>query len=82
VDRQIAALRCVEAIRLYAAAHDGKLPAKLADITEVPVPVDPVNGKEFDYKLKEGKATLYGPPPGDDMPTPANVVNYELTIKK
>ena len=32
-----------EAIRLYAAAHDGQLPEKLSDITDVPVPLDPVH---------------------------------------
>ena len=30
------ALRCVEAVRLYAAGHDGKLPASLDDIKDVP----------------------------------------------
>src|SRR5262249_1581129 len=45
IERRLAALRCVEAIRVYAAAHDGKLPAKLDDIKEVPVPLDPVTDK-------------------------------------
>jgi len=65
LDRQIAALRCVEAIRLYAAAHDGKLPATLADIKEVPIPDDPMTGKPFDYKPEGDKAILSGSaPPG------------------
>jgi hypothetical protein len=65
LDRRIAALRCVEAIRLYAAAHDGKLPASLADIKEVPVPDDPMTGKPFDYKPEGDKVILSGAaPPG------------------
>jgi hypothetical protein len=57
-DREIAATRCVEAIRLYAAQHEGKLPQKLLDITEVPIPDDPITGKPFLYKLHDGHALL------------------------
>ena len=42
LERQIALLRHVEALRLYAAGHDGKLPARLSDIP-VPLPVRPVH---------------------------------------
>src|SRR5262249_19176989 len=37
VDRRIAALRCVEAIRMYAAAHGGQLPLRMDAITDVPI---------------------------------------------
>ncbi len=50
-------------MRLYAAEHEGKLPAALDDIKEVPIPVDPVSGKPFGYKLEGGTATLDAPPP-------------------
>jgi hypothetical protein len=49
LDRRIAALRVVEAVRHYAATHDGKLPQKLAQITETPIPHDPFTGKPFDF---------------------------------
>ncbi len=49
IDQRIALLRHVEALRLYAAEHNGTLPAKLADIT-VPLPVDPITGKPFRYE--------------------------------
>jgi hypothetical protein len=80
-ERRIAALRCVEAIRLYAAAHDGRLPASLGDIAEVPVPLDPVTGKDFDYKASGNRATLYGPPPPQE-PGSASALKYELTLER
>ena len=81
-ERRIAALRVVEAIRMHAAVGDGKLPAKLANITIVPVPVDPWTGKEFDYRLKGDTATLTGLAPPGEEPTHSNFVQYELTLKK
>ncbi|MEX2139391.1 MAG: DUF1559 domain-containing protein [Pirellulales bacterium] len=63
LDRQFAAIRTLEAVRFHAAMHDGKLPQKLEDIGEIPIPVDPVTGKMFDYKLERGTATLEGKAP-------------------
>jgi hypothetical protein len=80
VDRRIAALRCVEAVRLYAAEH-GKLPVKLADVG-VPVPIDPVTGQGFSYEADGNTFTLTGVPfPG----RPAErhyTVYYKVTLKK
>jgi hypothetical protein len=50
VDQRIALLRHVEALRLYAAEHDGTLPAKLCDVA-VPLPVDPFTGKPIRYEV-------------------------------
>ena len=55
-DRTIALLRTVEALRLYGANHDGRLPEKLSDITEVPIPLDPLNGQPFGYQGVSGNA--------------------------
>jgi hypothetical protein len=82
LDRRIAALRCVEAIRLYAAKKGGKLPPTLKAVKEVPVPVDPFTGKMFDYQLIGNKVTLYGGPPGKEEPTEENTLKYELTLKR
>ena len=60
-DREIAVLRTIEALRIYAAAHDGRLPEKLSDLT-VPVPVDPLTGKPFVYQLRDDAAVITGPP--------------------
>jgi hypothetical protein len=63
LERDIAALRCGEALRLYAAEHDGNPPAKWSDIASVPLPVDAATGKGFDvyYEVKEGRAALNVP---------------------
>ncbi len=73
-DRQVATLRVIEAIRMYAATHDGQLPNTLSDITEVPVPDDPVTGLPFEYKLENSKARLSGPTFRDVA------LNYEITL--
>ncbi len=79
-DRQIAALRSIEAVRLYAAGHEGKLPASLGDITEVPIPIDPITGEPFQYKLDDDKAVLeWAPPPGF---SPKHGTRYELLIAR
>jgi hypothetical protein len=77
LDRQIAALRCVEAVRLYAAAHGGRLPSALAEVKEVPIPADPMTGKPFAYRLEGRTATLEGPAaPG------FSALAYELALKE
>lgn len=81
-DRRIAALRCVEAIRLYAAAHDGKLPATLDAITEVPIPSDPATGKAFAYRVSGERATLSAPPPPGEQANRSNSLRYELTLRR
>lgn len=81
-DRRLAALRCVEAVRLHAAAHGGKLPLTLAAITAVPVPVDPMTGKEFVYEAAGNLATLYAPTPPGETPAPHNTVRYEITLER
>jgi len=82
VDRRIAALRIVEAIRLHAAAHDGKLPASLADIKEAKIPVDPLTGKSFEYQVVEKTAVLKGFIPPEEVNRKNELLTYEVTIRK
>ena len=51
-------LRIFEAMRLYAATHDGQWPDRLSDITEVPIPMNPFDGKSFIYQRQGNKAIL------------------------
>ncbi len=77
--RDIAMLRCIEAIRMYAADHDGKLPRSLAEITAVPLPTDPLNGGAFHYELAGGKAILESAIPPDGGPKDG--LRYEITLR-
>jgi len=63
LDRQIAALRTIEAIRMQAAADQGKLPKQLNDVKVVPVPVDPMTETPFQYRLEGNTITLSAPAP-------------------
>jgi hypothetical protein len=63
LDRRMAALRVVEAIRLYEAGHDGKFPDKLEEVS-VPLPRDPGTDRVFEYEHKNNTATLIAPPLG------------------
>ncbi|HTU17717.1 MAG TPA: hypothetical protein VMG10_06600 [Gemmataceae bacterium] len=103
-DRRIAALRCIEAARLYAAAHDGKLPAAMLHrytqeyeyaaapevkrpatrdaISKVPLPIDPMTGKAFIYRVTGESAMLIAPPPPREMAHAGNSLYYELTIRR
>jgi hypothetical protein len=81
LERQIALLRHVEALRLYAADHDGKLPAKLSDIP-VPLPVDPVTGGPFVYGVEGTTAHLRGSSLRGKEQGPGCGVQYEVTLLK
>jgi hypothetical protein len=81
IEQRIALLRHVEALRLYAAGHDGKLPQKLADCG-VPLPVDPFTGQAFRYKADGATAHVWGTPPRGMEKVPAYNIHYEVTIQK
>lgn len=59
-EREIALLRTFEAIRMYAAAHEGRLPPTLADLP-VPAPADPFTDAPFHYQLQGDEALVEGP---------------------
>jgi hypothetical protein len=80
LDQRIALLRHVEAVRLYAAEHNGTLPAKLSDVT-VPLPDDPFTGKPFRYEVNGTSAHLRGSPPPGMEKDPAFNVHYEVTLQ-
>lgn len=78
--RHVDALRAIEAIRAYAAAHGGRPPANLADVTDLPVPADSVTGEPFAYTPRDGGFTLDAPvPPGG---TGRHGLHYEVTLEK
>lgn len=72
-EREFESLRCIEAIRLYAYSHDGKLPGSLDDIKEVPIPTNSTTGKPFSYRLEGDTGVLLAD--GDTR------IDYEYRIK-
>lgn len=77
LDREIALLRVVEAIRDYAAKHEGQPPAALAEIKDLPIPIDPVRGQSFRYE-RHGSMVTIESPSYDERPEHGE--RYELTI--
>jgi hypothetical protein len=47
----------------------------------VPVPVDPVTGKPFEYEVKGDKARLDPPSTGVEEPK-YQMIRYEITVRR
>lgn len=80
LDRRMAALRWVEAIRAHAAVSNRKLPASLADVGPLPAPLDPVTGAPFGYRLEDGTAKLEGVWTSDRSHPGA--LDYEINLRR
>ena len=78
LDRQFDALQVVEAIRLDATRHEGRLPASLAAISDLPVPLDPFTGQPFAYRVEGDTATLSAPSPADHSFDPSLTIEIRL----
>jgi hypothetical protein len=81
LEQRIALLRHVEALRLYAAEHNGTFPAKLSEVS-VPLPDDPFTGRPFRYDFSGGTAHIRGTPPKEKENEAAFNVRFEVTIQK
>lgn len=85
--RKIQMLRIVEAVRDYAANHNGKLPESLNEIKEVTIPVDPITNLAFGWKVEGRVATLSAQAlPADVVPQGfegevADAMVYRLQMK-
>ncbi len=80
-DREAALLQCVEALRAYAADHEGTFPASLEALApDTPAPVDPVLGKPFEYRLEDGMVILKAasPWPGSE----GSEREYRISVKR
>ena len=76
LDRRIALLMAVEAVRAHAAAHGGLPPATLGEVVDTPVLPDPVTGGPFGYDLDGRTFTLTADVPGE----PQHSVKYVVTL--
>jgi hypothetical protein len=79
LERDVAALKVIEALRMYAASHAGGLPATLDEITDVPVPLNPATGKPFAYRI-DGRAAVLELPSSEGFPGYNR--RYEITISR
>ncbi len=82
LERQFTAFRIIEAIRLYAANHEGKLPPTLAHIKEVPLPVCPLTGKSFEYRPDGEVALLSAPPAPKSAGNSIQPLHYEIILRQ
>ena len=80
LDRHVAALQCIEALRLYAAIHNGIFPNRLSNITAVPVPDNPVKQKPFIFRRTGTNVFLEAPAP--EGSTERDLIRYELKLKE
>jgi len=78
IDRKLAALRTVEAIKLHV-ADKGAFPKSLEEVSAAPIPLDPMVGKPFEYALEGQSAILTAPLHG--LPK-GNGWRYEITLRK
>jgi hypothetical protein len=74
------ALQCVEAIRDYAATHDGRPPGALSDISDVEVPNDLMSDKAFQYRRTADGAELQSAVP--EGGSPRDAIRYEVVLRK
>jgi hypothetical protein len=77
VDRRLDAIQCIEAIRIYGAAH-GRFPVRLEEISEAPVPLDVATGQMFGYLVEGDHAILSAPSPPGGPDIPQYRITYEL----
>jgi hypothetical protein len=80
-EQRVALLRLVEALRMFAAAHEGRWPEKLGDLT-VPLPVDPFTGKEFRYEVEGSTAHFRGGSPKSEEKNPVYKIHVSVSLKK
>ena len=76
LERRIAAVRVVEALRLHAADRGGELPGSLDQLQAVPIPLDPMTGKAFEYGRDGATAVLTGV-----SAQPSLRLIYKITIR-
>jgi len=73
-------IQCVEAIRHYAAIHDGRLPEKLSDITDLELPKDVFNDKPIEYRRTARGAVVQSAMPAGGHAV--DMTRYEVILRK
>ncbi len=79
LDRQLDALQCVEAIRIFTQTHH-KLPDRLDELAETPIPFDPMTGQPFGYRVDGDHASLTAPLAPGAPPVAMYAIHYDLKL--
>ena len=77
--RDIDLLRTIEALRLHAAANQGRFPNTLNDVTVVPIPNDPVTGDPFVYDSTDARHVRLEAPEAEEQTHKRPV--FELALR-
>jgi len=80
LDGDVVAWQGIEALRHYAAAHEGRLPKQLSEVSEARIPNDPATGKPLAYRYDGAKAILEVSVPKGG--TPRDSARYEITVAR
>jgi hypothetical protein len=81
VPRKIQSLRVIEAVRHHLATHDGKFPETLDEIQDLPIPLDPLTGQPFEWKVDGDSAVLKAPPLPADVIQSSHTLEYHLRVR-
>jgi hypothetical protein len=81
LERQLAILRTIEAIRMHAAANGGELPASLDEVSVAVVPADPLFQQPFKYSV-EGDSAVLETLPREGVERRHDIYRYVIRIKK
>jgi hypothetical protein len=77
LDRHLAALQLIEALRWHATTNGGRLPVTLDEVKVVPLPLNPATGKPFAYRLENGVGLLELP----RLPGSKPESRYEIVVR-
>jgi hypothetical protein len=77
LERRVAVLRLIEALRIHASVNGGKFPKTLDEATTVPLPFDPSTGRPFGYRLDAEKAVIESPRTGHLVPE----LKYTISLR-
>jgi len=80
LDNNLNGLQCVEAIRHFAAMHNGQIPDTLSDISQMNIPEDVTSGKAFEYRRTSAGAVLKSAMPQGGGPR--DMINYMIVLSK
>ena len=82
LERHIALLRVIEALRMYAATNNDTLPNDLTEYGLAPIPNDPMTGQPFGYSVEGATFQLQGEPHRLDAGEVRLKLHYSIEMRK